>query len=79
MCKRLFIMVMSLFCLWAGTYAQEQKSELQQKAEAADEKGNVASARFHFIRAYEDYARRGQLGAGVECGVDVIAPSDTAS
>lgn len=62
-------MVMSLFCLWAATYAQEQKSELQQKAEAADEKGNVASARFHFIRAYEDYARRGQLGAGVECGI----------
>ena len=49
--------------------ASQPKSELQQKAESADEKGNVAGARFHFIRAYEDYARRGQIRQGVECGI----------
>ena len=71
MYRKLFIMVLSLFCL--GFQAFAQKSELQQKAEEADGKGNIASARFHFIRAYEDYARKGQVASGVECGIKATA------
>ena len=50
--------------------AQEpQKSELQQRAESADEGKNIASARFLFIRAFEDYAAKGRMAQSVECGI----------
>ncbi len=49
----------------------EEKSELQQRAEAAG-KGSVA-ARSLYIRAYEDYVRKGQVKEGVDCGVQAAA------
>jgi len=74
MYRKIFILFLNLFVCCAYTIAQTaQKSELQQRAETEDGKGNIASARFHFIRAYEDYMRKGQTKQGVECGVKATA------
>ena len=66
--KKVMILFLS-FCLGFGSVnAQDaKKSELHQRAESDSEKGNVPSARFHFIRAFEDYAKKGQLKASMEC------------
>lgn len=66
--KKVFILLLSvLFCGLAASAQEAKKSELQQRAEADYGKGDVASARFHFIRAFEDYANKGQMKQGVEC------------
>ena len=66
--KKVFILLLSLGLSLSSVYAQEaNKSQLHQRAESDFEKGNVASARFHFIRAFEDYANKGQLKSGMEC------------
>ena len=66
--KKIFILLLSLSLGFSVVNAQEaQKSELHQRAESDFEKGNVASARFHFIRAFEDYAKKGDLKSGMEC------------
>ena len=66
--KKVFILLLSLSLGFATVNAQDaNKSELHQRAESDFEKGNVPSARFHFIRAFEDYAKKGQLKAGMEC------------
>ena len=66
--KKVFILLLSLSLGFSVVNAQEaQKSELHQRAESDFEKGNVASARFHFIRAFEDYAKKGDLKSGMEC------------
>ena len=68
--KKVFIVLLGLLVCCGFVSAQEgQKSELQQRAEADFEKGNVASARFHFIRAFEDYVNKGKIKQGVECAV----------
>ena len=72
--KKVFVLLLSVFFCCGIVCAQEtKKSELQQRAEADSEKGNIASARFHFIRAFEDYANKGQTKQGVECGVKATA------
>lgn len=72
--RKVFILVLSLFFCCGIVSAQEaKKSELHQRAEADFEKGNVASARFHYIRSFEDYANKGQIKEGVECGVKATA------
>jgi len=55
--------------------AQEsQKSDLQQRAESASSaKGSVATARYTYIRAFEDYVSKGQLREGVECATKATA------
>ena len=66
--KKVFILLLSISLGFNIVNAQEvQKSELHQRAESDFEKNNVASARFHFIRAFEDYARKGQLKLSMEC------------
>ena len=66
--KKVFILLLSLGLSFGTVSAQEaKKSELHQRAESDYEKGNVASARFHYIRAFEDYAHNGQLKASMEC------------
>lgn len=72
MMRKLFIMFVCLLAC-ALSVGAEQTSELQQKAEADLAKGSVASARYNFIRAYEDYIRKGQLEQGVQCGVKATA------
>ena len=67
-------MLLNLLFCGAFVYAQtQQKSDLQQRAETEDGNGNVASARFYFIRAFEDYAKKEQMQQGVECGVRATA------
>ena len=69
-----FILILSLlFCCGTISAQEAKKSELHQRAEADYEKGNVASARFHYIRSFEDYANKGQIKEGVECGVKATA------
>ena len=68
--KKISLIIAVLLLCGASVRAQEaQKSELQQRAEAADEQKNIASARFLFIRAFEEYAGKGLLEQGVECGI----------
>ena len=62
-----------LFCCILAFAQESQQSSLQQRAEAEGAKGNVAAARFNYIRAYEDYASKGQLRKGVECAVKATA------
>ena len=72
--KKVFVLLLSVFFCCGMVGAQEvKKSELQQHAEADIEKGKVASARFNFIHAFEDYANKGQIKQGVECGVKATA------
>lgn len=52
---------------------QTEKSDLQQRADAEYAKGTVAPARFLYIRSFEDYAAKGKLQQGVECGVKAVA------
>ena len=62
-----------LFCCILAFAQESHQSSLQQRAEAEGAKGNVAAARFNYIRAYEDYASKGQLRKGVECAVKATA------
>ncbi len=74
MIKKVFVLLVSLFLSCGLTYAQSTpKSALQQRAETDAENGNVGSARFHYIRAFEDYINKGQTQQGVDCGVKATA------
>ena len=65
--RKVVILLLSLlFCCGFVSAEDVKKSELQQRAEAVDVKENIASARFLFIRAFEDYVGKGQLGQAVE-------------
>ena len=67
--RTIFVIVLNmLFCCGMVSAQEAQKSELEQRAETEDKNGNIASARFYFIRAYEDYANKGQMKQAVECG-----------
>lgn len=72
--KKLFIFFLSLFfcCVYVNAQ-EEQKSELQQRAETEDARNNIASARSLFIRAFDDYVSKGQIKLGVECGTKATA------
>lgn len=70
MSRKIIILLLGVLLCNAFVSAEEvKKSDYQQRAEAEDGKGNVASARFYFIRAFEDYANKGQMQSAVECGV----------
>jgi len=66
-----------LLCLAACSLpveAQENaKSNLQEQAEQSSRKGSIATTRFLYIRAFEDYAAKGQIAQGVECGTKATA------
>ena len=66
----IFVIALSLlFCCGVAFAQEQQKSELEQRAETESKNGNTASARFYFIRAFEDYAGKGQMKQAVVCGV----------
>ena len=48
-------------------------SNLQQKAEQELAQGHRASARSYYVMAYEDYAKKGDIKASVDCGVKATA------
>jgi len=72
--KKLFFVLLSLFlcCSFAGAQSGT-KSDLQLQAEGEDAKGDVATARYLYIRSYEDYVGKGQLQQGVECATKATA------
>ena len=68
--KVLFLLLSLLF---SPVFASAQKSELHQQAETADDRGQVATARYLFIRAFDDYANQGQMELGVKCAMRATA------
>ena len=74
--RKVFILFLNLLFCYAVANAQEtQKSDLQQRAETAakEEKGSIATARYLYIRSFEDYVNKGQIQQGVECAVKATA------
>ncbi len=74
--KKLIVLLLNLlFCCAMGNAQESQKSELQQRAEAAakDDNGSIATARYMYIRSFEDYVGKGQTAQGVDCAVKATA------
>ncbi len=69
--RKVFVFILGL--LLSCTVANAQKSEIEQKAESEEANNHVASARFNYIRAFEDYAAKGQMRPSVECAVKANA------
>jgi signal transduction histidine kinase len=67
----LFLLSLSLSCTLA--MAQDaQKSQLQQRAETEFENHHPNTARYTYIRAYEDYFQKGQMKQGIECAAKAV-------
>ena len=67
--KTVIIIVLNLLFYCGATFAQElQKSDLEQRAETEIKNGNSTTARFYFIRSFEDYAGKGKMKQAVTCG-----------
>ena len=64
----LIVFVNLLLCCTVAVAEEPAKSDLQQRAEAVNVKENIAQARSLYIRAFEDYAAKGQMQQAVECG-----------
>lgn len=73
--KPIFVLLLNMLLFCVSASAQEtQKSEFQQRAEAASQSGgSIGAARYQYIRAFEDYAAKGQMKEGVECAVKAAA------
>ena len=68
--KKVFILLGSMLFCSAFICAQENAvNESQQRAETEAKAGNIAAARYNYIRAFEDYANKGETKSSVECGV----------
>ncbi len=61
--------VLFLSLLFRCTLFAQEKSDLQQRAEAENKEGKYINARALYIKAFEDYFGKGKLQQGVECGV----------
>ncbi len=74
MIKKVLTLLLGLFIACNLVRAQEaQMSELQKRAETSLKENKTADARYHFIRAYEDYMNKGNYQVGTECGVKAVA------
>ncbi len=72
--KKIFVLLMMLSSTLVAAVAQEsEKSALQQQAEAAGEKDNVALSRYSYVRAYEDYMNKGRSKQAMECASKATA------
>lgn len=64
--KKIFVLCLNLILLVAVATAQEtQKSELHQQAESALSNSHPITARYTFVRAYEDYFNKGKFQQGL--------------
>ena len=75
-CRTIFVIILSLLCCCPVVNAQEAgKSSFHQRADEANAKGpeSIAVARSLYIRAFEDYANKGQMKQSVECGAKATA------
>ena len=66
--KALTLLMSLLFCCTLAGAQEVKKSELHQRAEAADPKQNIGNARSLYIHAFNDYATKGEIRQAVECG-----------
>lgn len=73
MYRKVFLLWSLILCCGILMAQESQKSALHQRAEAEGQKGNVGTSRYYYIQAFEDYAKKGQLRQGVECGVKATA------
>ncbi len=71
MTRKFLFLCLSLFFFSMNMMAQE-KSSLQSQAEVQKGKGNLVNARAFYVRAYEDYAKKGNVKQGVECGLNAV-------
>ena len=71
--RTILVAIWCLLCCTIAMAQEPQKSELQQRAEAANAKNDIALARSSYIRAYEDYVRQSQWQQAVECGTKATA------
>jgi len=75
--KKHFVLLFFLLTLQSSLFVSfvnaQEKSDLHKRAEAADPKEHIATARSLFIHAFNDYANRGQVSLGVECAVKATA------
>ncbi len=68
--KKLVIICLSMLVGCLCVSAQETKmSNLEMQADRENGKGNKVNARAFYLRAYEDYVKKGQTKKGVECGL----------
>ena len=72
--RKIFLLLFSMLLCCTFVCAQEaQKSDLQQRAETEDAKGSVASARYLYIKAFDEYAGSGKMKQGVQCAAKAAA------
>lgn len=68
--KKLVIICLSLLVGCLCVSAQETKmSNLEMQADRENGKGNKVNARAFYLRAYEDYVKKGEVEKGVDCGL----------
>jgi signal transduction histidine kinase len=68
--KKLVIICLSLLVGCVCVSAQETKmSNLEMQADRENGKGNKVNARAFYLRAYEDYVKKGEVEKGVDCGL----------
>lgn len=71
--KRVIFFFLIVMFMGLTSVAAQEMNEQQQRAETELKNGNTTAARFWYIRAYENYAKKGQLKQGVECGTKATA------
>lgn len=72
--KKIFSILMVMVFLCTVLCAEEVvTSDLQQRAESEYAKASYINARSLYIRAFEDYAAKGQTMQGVQCGVKAVS------
>ena len=67
------LFVSMLFCSVSALAEDVKKSQLHLQAESIDAKENIAKARSTFIRAFNDYANRGEIALATECATKANA------
>ena len=68
--KKLFILLLNLlFCCGFVGAQEDQRSDLQKRADAVDPQQDIAKARSLYIHAFNDYYNKGKIREGVECAV----------
>ena len=65
------LLTLTMSCLLA-TAQEAQKSQLQQRAETEFENHHPVTARYTYIRAYEDYFQKGQIKQGIACAAKAV-------
>ncbi|MCR4603676.1 MAG: sensor histidine kinase [Prevotella sp.] len=71
--KLIYVLLSLFFCCLSVSAQGATKSDLQLQAEGEHAKGHIATARYLYIRSFEDYVSNGQLQQGVWCATKATA------